>query len=171
MKFLFSITVWPCFGKKLYVWLSACGVLIVGCYFKYVFLLLGDLERKVLCNCIHSLSLPSFLFPSCLYNLTNSKLLNPLNAKLNWITYFRFCYQSKLTNVSNIYTTVQFFFYIADAYLEGICNANTTSGCLDENAECKDSVCHCSKEYSNINGTCKAGKLDNHCHRHRIRLR
>ena len=111
VKCLFWITVWPCFGKKVYFWLSACGVLIVGSYFTYVLLPLGDLEWKMLCNCIDSLSLPSFLFPSCLYNLTNSKLLNPLNAKLNWITYFRFCYQSKLTNVSNIYTTVQFFLY------------------------------------------------------------
>ena len=56
-------------------------------------------------------------------------------------------------------------FLITDAYLGGICNANTTSGCLDKNAECKDSVCHCITEYTNIDGICKAGKLDNQRHR------
>ena len=58
-----------------------------------------------------------------------------------------------------------FFFITADAYLGGSCNANTTSGCLDLNAECKDSVCHCIMEYTNINGTCKAGKLDDRYYR------
>ena len=47
---------------------------------------------------------------------------------------------------------------IADAYLGGICNAETLSGCLDDNAECKDSICQCIVEFSDINGTCKAGK-------------
>ena len=47
---------------------------------------------------------------------------------------------------------------ILDAYLGGICNAETPSGCLDENVVCKDSVCQCIVEFSDINGTCKAGK-------------
>ena len=47
---------------------------------------------------------------------------------------------------------------IADAYLEGVCNAETPSGCLDANAECKKSICQCVVEFSDINGTCKAGK-------------
>ena len=29
---------------------------------------------------------------------------------------------------------------------------------LDKNAECKDSICQCIVEFSDINGTCKAGK-------------
>ena len=49
-------------------------------------------------------------------------------------------------------------FLFADAYLGGICNAGTPSGCLDENAECKDSICQCIVEFTDINGTCKAGK-------------
>ena len=49
-------------------------------------------------------------------------------------------------------------FPISDAYLGGICNAETPSGCFDENAGCKDSVCQCIVEFSDINGTCKAGK-------------
>ena len=47
---------------------------------------------------------------------------------------------------------------IADAYLGGICNAETPSGCLDENAECKDSICQCIMKFSDMNGKCKAGK-------------
>ena len=47
---------------------------------------------------------------------------------------------------------------IADAYLGGICNAETPSSCSDENAECKDSICQCIVEFSDINRTCKAGK-------------
>ena len=49
-------------------------------------------------------------------------------------------------------------FNIADAYLGGLCNAETLSGCLDVNAVCKYSICQCNAEYSDINGTCKAGK-------------
>ena len=49
-------------------------------------------------------------------------------------------------------------FPISDAYLGGICNAETPSGCFDENAGCNDSVCQCVVEFSDINGTCKAGK-------------
>ena len=46
-----------------------------------------------------------------------------------------------------------------DGYLGGICSANTTSGCFDSNAECRDSVCQCVQSFTDINGTCKAGKL------------
>ena len=49
-------------------------------------------------------------------------------------------------------------FLISDAYLGGICNAETPSGCLDGNAGCNDSICQCVVEFSDINGTCKAGK-------------
>ena len=31
----------------------------------------------------------------------------------------------------------------SDAYLGGICNAETPSGCLVENTECKDFICQC----------------------------
>ena len=65
-----------------------------------------------------------------------------------------------MTTTPNYLNTHIVLLFIADAYLEGICNANTTSGCLAENAECKDSVCYCIMEYTNINGTCKAGELD-----------
>ena len=50
-------------------------------------------------------------------------------------------------------------FPFADGYLGGLCNAETPSGCLDDNAECKGSLCQCIVEFSDVNGTCKAGKL------------
>ena len=49
-------------------------------------------------------------------------------------------------------------FGIIDAYLGGICSAETQSGCLDENTECNDSICQCIAGFADINGTCKAGK-------------
>ena len=45
-----------------------------------------------------------------------------------------------------------------DGLLGGICNANTSSGCLDQNAECTGSICQCSGDFTNINGICMAGK-------------
>ena len=48
---------------------------------------------------------------------------------------------------------------ISDGFLGGICNANTSSGCFDRNADCIDSICQCSKDFTDINGTCTAGKM------------
>ena len=72
------------------------------------------------------------------------------------------CYQSRFILRAKAHPYVQFYFFfpMTDAYTGGICSANTTSGCLDENAECKDSICQCVMQYTNINGTCKAGKFD-----------
>ena len=50
-------------------------------------------------------------------------------------------------------------FPVADGYLGGICKAEAPSGCLEEKADCKDSICQCVVEFSDINGTCKAGKI------------
>ena len=49
--------------------------------------------------------------------------------------------------------------YLADGTIGGNCDANTTSGCYDVNAECKDAVCQCIVGFTDINGTCIAGKL------------
>lgn len=49
-------------------------------------------------------------------------------------------------------------FPFTDGYLGGICNANTTSGCMDVNAVCQNSICQCNVQFTDINGTCKAGK-------------
>ena len=51
------------------------------------------------------------------------------------------------------------FYSSPDGYLDGVCSANMTSGCFDSNAECRESVCQCVQNFTDINGKCKAGKL------------
>ena len=46
----------------------------------------------------------------------------------------------------------------SDGALGGICNADTSSGCTDDNAECRNSVCQCVQAFTDIDGICKAGK-------------
>ena len=60
----------------------------------------------------------------------------------------------------SIYATFDLNKYdiIFDGLLGGICNVNTSSGCLDQNAECTGSICQCSGDFTNINGICMAGK-------------
>ena len=68
-----------------------------------------------------------------------------------------FSSSSELQNQTSLITYNYSFSSITDAYLGGICNAITQSGCIDENAECNNSICQCIVQFSDINGTCKAG--------------
>ena len=47
----------------------------------------------------------------------------------------------------------------SDGAFGGICNANTSSGCIDANAECRNAICQCVATFTDIDGMCKAGKL------------
>ena len=40
----------------------------------------------------------------------------------------------------------------------GNCFGNTESGCYDVNAGCRDNMCKCNDGFTDIDGTCTAGK-------------
>ena len=50
------------------------------------------------------------------------------------------------------------YFYCTDGTVGGNCFGNTESGCYDVNAGCRDNMCKCNDGFTDIDGTCTAGK-------------
>ena len=49
-------------------------------------------------------------------------------------------------------------FICTDGTVGGNCYGKTESGCYDVNAGCRDNTCKCNDGFTDVDGTCTAGK-------------